>query len=104
MVVPFYFKHFYKCVIFFVRAKRRGFLLNKMPSEKGGPELLFQTASCSLDSTSSILRIMTDNDLRRICQLELWMQKSNAKNQDLLKNFPRDASQKGEEYRKENAI
>ena len=92
------------CVIFFVRTKRRGFLLNKMPSEKGGPELLFQTASCSLDSTSSILRIMTDNDLRRICQLELWMQKSNAKNPDLLKNFPSDASQKREEYRKENAI
>jgi hypothetical protein len=67
-------------------------------------ELLFQTASCSLDSTSSILRIMTDNDLRRICQLELWMQKSDAKNPDLLKNFPSDASQKREEYRKENAI
>jgi hypothetical protein len=98
MVLPFYFKLFYKCVIFFVRAKRRGFLLNKMPSEKGGPELLFQTASCSLDST------LTDNDLRRICQLELWMQKSDAKNPDLLRNFPRDASQKGEEYCKENAI
>jgi hypothetical protein len=74
-----------------------------MPSEKGGPELLFQTASCSLDSASSILRIMTDNDLRRTCQLELWMQKSDAKNPDLLMNFLRDASQKGEEYRKENA-
>jgi hypothetical protein len=32
------------------------------------------------------------------------MQKSDAKNPDLLKNFPSDASQKGEEYLKENAI
>jgi hypothetical protein len=29
MVLPFYFKRFYQCVIFFVRAKRRGFLLNR---------------------------------------------------------------------------
>jgi hypothetical protein len=83
--------------------KRRGFHLKRLPSGKGAPELLLQTASCSLDSTSSILRIMTDNDLRRTCQFELWRQKSDAKNPDLLKNFPRDTSQKGEEYRKENA-
>jgi hypothetical protein len=42
--------------------EERIFLLNRMLSGKGGPELLYQTASCSLDTASSILRIMTQND------------------------------------------
>jgi hypothetical protein len=47
MVLPFISSDFIALVIFSVRVNRRGFLLNKMPSEKEGLKLLFQMASCS---------------------------------------------------------